>query len=58
MDKLTQELAYLEVNLKWLLAYIFDLVRSKKCGQKICSNVHCHKRCNVNFYQFVSHIKI
>ena len=30
MDKLAQELEYLEENLKWFLAYIFDVVRSKK----------------------------
>lgn len=50
MDKLAQELEYLQENLKWFLAYIFDVVRSKKCGQKICANAYCNKRCNVNFY--------
>ena len=58
MDKLAQELEYLQENLKWFLAYIFDVVRSKKCGQKICANAYCNKRCNVNFYQLTSHVKI
>lgn len=40
MDKLAQELEYLEENFKWFLAYIFDVVRSKKMWSKKSVQMH------------------
>lgn len=59
MDKLAQELEYLEENFKWFLAHIFDVVRSKKnVVKKVCANAYYNKICNVNFYQLTSDVKI